>query len=437
MLTLNEKNKRTASFACLCLGLQCLPAWAGFIPNLQEKPKKTSSPAPVTDPLRAELIFWSSIQDSTDPREFKAYLKKYPKGQFAEVAKIRIEKYTPVVAAPPPVEIAPVVAVPTPVEITPVVTAPTPVEITPVVTAPTPVETTPVETTPVVTVPTPVEITPVVTAPTPVEITPVVAAPTPVEITPVVAAPTPVEITPVVATPTPVEITPVVATPTPVEITPVVTAPTPVEITPVVALTTEPQEAYTKLDANGKPLPKSANHWDCVLDNKTKLIWEEKTNNGGLRDKNWTYTWYDPNQETNGGSVGYQDRHEYKNDEPLGKSCGNTLSSCNTLAYVDAVNKGGGICGHSNWKMPTVVQLKTLVTSQVYQHPFASFKWPIHSSYFHSLPIDLIGYWSSLAAPGLDKNAWIVALHNGYGNFEYKSNNAHIRLVYVPASGEL
>ena len=186
--------------------------------------------------------------------------------------------------------------------------------------------------------------------------------------------------------------TPVVAAPTPVEITPVVTAPTPVEITPVVALTTEPQEAYTKLDANGKPLPKSANHWDCVLDKKTKLIWEEKTNNGGLRDKNWTYTWYDPNQETNGGSVGYQDRHEYKNDEPLGKSCGNTLSSCNTLAYVDAVNKGGGICGHSNWKMPTVVQLKTLVTSQVYQHPFASFKWPIHSSYFHSLPIDLIGY---------------------------------------------
>ena len=94
-----QKHTRIALFT-LCIGLQCLPAWAGFIPNLQEKPKKTLSPAPVTDPLRAELIFWSSIQDSTDPREFKAYLKKYPKGQFAEVAKIRIEKYTPVAAAP-------------------------------------------------------------------------------------------------------------------------------------------------------------------------------------------------------------------------------------------------------------------------------------------------------------------------------------------------
>ena len=314
-----QKHTRIALFT-LCIGWQCLPAWAVFIPNLQEKPKKTSSPAPVpvTDPLRAELIFWSSIQDSTDPREFKAYLKKHPKGQFAEVAKIRIEKYTPVVVAP-----------------------------------------------------------------------------------------------------------------TPAKTTPVVVAPTPVMTTPVVTLTTETQEAYTKLDANGKPLPKSANHWDCVLDKKTKLIWEEKTNNGGLRDKNWTYTWFDPNKETNGGSEGFQDRHEYENGEPLGKSCGNTLSSCNTMAYVDAVNKNGGICGHSNWKMPTVVQLKTLITSQVYQHPFASFKWPIHSGYFRSLPIDLIGYWSSLAAPGLDKNAWIVALHNGYGNFEYKSNNAHIRLVYV------
>jgi hypothetical protein len=217
-----QKHTRIALFT-LCIGWQCLPAWAVFIPNLQEKPKKTSSPAPVpvTDPLRAELIFWSSIKDSTDPREFKAYLKKHPKGQFAEVAKIRIEKYTPVVVAP-----------------------------------------------------------------------------------------------------------------TPAKTTPVVVAPTPAKTTPVVTLTTETQEAYTKLDANGKPLPKSANHWDCVLDKKTKLIWEEKTNNGGLRDKNWTYTWYDPNQETNGGSVGYQDRHEYENGEPLGKSCGNTLSSCNTWRFT-------------------------------------------------------------------------------------------------------
>ena len=86
--------------------------------------------------------------------------------------------------------------------------------------------------------------------------------------------------------------------------------------------------------------------------------------------------------------------------------------------------------------MPTVVQFTSFVTSLVYQYSIASFKWPIHSSYFHSLPIDLVEYWSSLAVPSRDKNAWIVALHNGYGNFEYKSNNAHVHLVYVSASGE-
>ena len=48
---------------------------------------------------------------------------------------------------------------------------------------------------------------------------------------------------------------------------------------------------FTKLDRNGYPLPDSAMNWDCVRDNVTGLIWEIKTNDGGLRDWDWTYTW--------------------------------------------------------------------------------------------------------------------------------------------------
>ena len=42
---------------------------------------------------------------------------------------------------------------------------------------------------------------------------------------------------------------------------------------------------YTKLDAQGNELPKSASSWSCVLDNRSGLVWEVKTNDGGARDK--------------------------------------------------------------------------------------------------------------------------------------------------------
>jgi hypothetical protein len=38
----------------------------------------------------AEIIFWNSIKDSTNPEEFRAYLKKYPNGEFADIARSRL-----------------------------------------------------------------------------------------------------------------------------------------------------------------------------------------------------------------------------------------------------------------------------------------------------------------------------------------------------------
>src|SRR5437868_3482044 len=40
--------------------------------------------------LAIELSFWNSIKDSNDPAEFAAYIKKYPDGQFIELARIRL-----------------------------------------------------------------------------------------------------------------------------------------------------------------------------------------------------------------------------------------------------------------------------------------------------------------------------------------------------------
>ena len=38
----------------------------------------------------AEIAFWESIKNSTDPADFRAYLQKYPNGEFAELANIRL-----------------------------------------------------------------------------------------------------------------------------------------------------------------------------------------------------------------------------------------------------------------------------------------------------------------------------------------------------------
>jgi tetratricopeptide (TPR) repeat protein len=63
---------------------------------------RSSTPAtsPVSPPRSAalsgdsavavELSFWESVKNSGDPEEFSAYLNKYPEGQFAELARIRL-----------------------------------------------------------------------------------------------------------------------------------------------------------------------------------------------------------------------------------------------------------------------------------------------------------------------------------------------------------
>jgi formylglycine-generating enzyme required for sulfatase activity/Flp pilus assembly protein TadD len=54
---------------------------------------KTSQPAKSSgdSATAAEMIFWNSIKDSTYPDDFDSYLRKYPNGEFAELAKNRLK----------------------------------------------------------------------------------------------------------------------------------------------------------------------------------------------------------------------------------------------------------------------------------------------------------------------------------------------------------
>ena len=46
--------------------------------------------APAADSGGLELAFWQSIQNSTTPAEFEAYLRRFPNGVFSELAQVRL-----------------------------------------------------------------------------------------------------------------------------------------------------------------------------------------------------------------------------------------------------------------------------------------------------------------------------------------------------------
>jgi hypothetical protein len=50
---------------------------------------KETQAVPPIDPAAIELAYWETIKESKNPDDFRAYLKEYPKGRFAALARIR------------------------------------------------------------------------------------------------------------------------------------------------------------------------------------------------------------------------------------------------------------------------------------------------------------------------------------------------------------
>jgi hypothetical protein len=169
--------------------------------------------------------------------------------------------------------------------------------------------------------------------------------------------------------------------------------------------------SFTKLDVNGKPLPVSASDWSCVKDNVTGLIWEVKTDDGGLSDKDNTYTWYNPDPKTNGGAVGTQGA------EGPGSCTGNI--SCDTYSFVQKVN-AQGLCGYKDWRMPSSGELFGITDLR-------GVRPTIDVSFF---PNTVASYfWSgSPVAGGLDY-ARDVYFYSGGDHWDERSSAFAVRLV--------
>jgi hypothetical protein len=90
---------------------------------------------------------------------------------------------------------------------------------------------------------------------------------------------------------------------------------------------------------------------ECVRDNATGLIWEGKTDDGGKRDKDNTYTNFDASGHRQAQGDGYRPA-----------TVNEIYNSDSAIVYVDTVNSNS-ICGYTNWMLPSQSVLASLYSA--------------------------------------------------------------------------
>ncbi|MCX7546290.1 Lcl domain-containing protein [Marinicella gelatinilytica] len=143
--------------------------------------------------------------------------------------------------------------------------------------------------------------------------------------------------------------------------------------------------SFTKLDNLGQELPSTATQWSCVRDNVTGLVWEVKTDDNGLHDKDHKYTWYNPDSNSNGGFAG---------SFPNGSVGNGSVNS--TFGFAQEVIDEK-LCGLSNWRVPTLGELFNIV-----DFDFLYGTFDVNYFYLnHQVVIDGYDYWTNTSPGGL------------------------------------
>lgn len=184
---------------------------------------------------------------------------------------------------------------------------------------------------------------------------------------------------------------------------------------PQVEKKTVPQRSetgYRKLGRDGTILPDNATDWACVQDRASGLIWEVKTDDNSIRDRDNFFTWYEPAHERNYGNPGSRDGGRCKGE-----------AHCDTLAYIQAINQQR-LCGFADWRLPVKDELLSLVE---YNYGSKQTKATINLEYFpHAVPS---WYWTASSNEKRPDYAWFVLFRNGLALNALKEQPKHVRVV--------
>lgn len=107
---------------------------------------------------------------------------------------------------------------------------------------------------------------------------------------------------------------------------------------------------FVKLDSSGKVLADDAAQWSCVLDQRSGLIWESKTDDeNSMQHKDRQFALELPGKVT-----------PYDQDVDMATCKAKGDAVCTTQDYVEHINSIN-LCGKSDWRLPTFHEFYNLL----------------------------------------------------------------------------
>lgn len=144
-----------------------------------------------------------------------------------------------------------------------------------------------------------------------------------------------------------------------------------------------------------------------ITDNVTGLMWEKKSDNGDIHDKDNTYTWG-------------MDTSPY------------TMNGTMVTTFLASLNSGAGFAGYTDWRVPNLNELETLKNLEAYgPATFDAFNTgcTAGASVTSGSCTRSDFYWSSTTRQDRPDLAWVVDFYDGYVHYYYKTYSYAVRAV--------